>query len=308
MCADAAPAERRPADHPCEACGGVTVSLCHVGDLNRAVSDEEFHYLRCGACGYIFLRTVPRDLPRYYPEGYYTLPETAGEIADAARLERYKVDLISPYGRTGNLLEIGPGRGNFCYLAHEAGFRVFAVEQSAECRKFLERELGVTAYPTLDDYLALPDDRMPDVVALWHVIEHLVDPWEFLERVAARMRPGGIVIIATPNPQSMQFRLFGKRWAHLDAPRHVKLIPASVLDRKLTAAGLQRRLVTTKDEGSIGWNSFGWAFSCANFFKARTAKRLARGIGRILGKLAAPIEHIEGAGAAYTAIYQKPAA
>jgi SAM-dependent methyltransferase len=308
MCADAAPAERRPADHPCEACGGVTVSLCRVRDLNRAVSDDEFHYVRCSACGYIFLRTVPQDLSRYYPEGYYTLPETAGEIAAAARLEHYKLDLIRPYGRTGNLLEIGPGRGNFCYLAHEAGFRVFAVEQSAECRKFLEHELGVTACATLDDYLAMPDDRMPDVVALWHVIEHLVDPWEFLQRVAARMRPGGIVIIATPNPQSVQFRLFGKRWAHLDAPRHVKLIPASVLDRKLTAAGLQRRLVTTKDEGSIGWNSFGWAFSCANFFKARTAKRLARGIGRILGKLAAPIEHIEGAGAAYTAIYQKPAA
>jgi len=293
---------------PCPACGSAAARFCRVGDLNRAVSAERFEYLRCAACGYIFLRAVPGDLSRYYPADYHTLPADADDIAPAARLERYKIDLITPLVRGGNLVEVGPGRGNFCYLAREAGFRVSAIEQSGACRDFLQRALGVAAYATLDDYLAQPGAPMPDVIAMWHVIEHLPDPWEFVARAAACLRPGGIMVIATPNPESLQFRVFGRRWAHLDAPRHVNLIPMRLLHDKLAQAGLQRRVLTTLDEGSIGWNSFGWAFSCANFFGWRAAKRVARLFGRILSRLAAPLEREPGSGAAYTAIYQKPAA
>lgn len=292
----------------CPACGAAAAPFCRVGDLNRAVSEEQFDYLRCGACGYIFLRAVPADLSRYYPADYHTLPADAQDVAAAARLERYKIDMITPHVRGGNLVEVGPGRGNFCYLAREAGFQVSAIEQSLACREFLQRALGVAAYATLDDYLSQSGAPMPDVIAMWHVIEHLPDPWEFVARAAACLRPGGIMVIATPNPESLQFRVFGRRWAHLDAPRHVNLIPMRLLHEKLAQAGLQRRVVTTLDEGSIGWNSFGWAFSCANFFAWRAAKRVARLFGRILSTMVSPLEREQGAGAAYTAIYQKPAA
>ena len=292
----------------CPACGDAASMLYRVGDLNRAVSDEVFKYFRCGGCRYVFMRPVPEDLARYYPSDYHTLPVDVGNVATAARLERYKIEMVTSLVRTGNLVEIGPGRGNFCYLAREAGFRVSAVEQSAACRSFLQRALGVPAYGTLEGFLAQPAERMPDVIAMWHVIEHLDDPWGFLQRAVACLRPGGIIVIATPNPDSLQLRLFGRRWVHLDAPRHVNLVPMKLLDRKLAQAGLQKRLLTTLDEGSLGWNGFGWAFSCANFFGARTTRRAARLIGRILGRLAAPFDRAQDAGAAYTAIYQKPAA
>lgn len=292
----------------CPACGHAASVLHRVGDLNRGVSDEEFLYFRCGGCRYVFLHPVPGDLARYYPSDYHTLPADVGDIATAASLERYKIEMVTSLVSTGHLVEVGPGRGNFCYLAREAGFHVSAIEQSAACRGFLQRALGVPAYGTLEAFLAQPAERMPDVIAMWHVIEHLDDPWSFLQRAVACLRPGGIVVIATPNPESLQFRLFGRRWAHLDAPRHVNLIPIALLDRKLAQAGLQRRLLTTRDEGSLGWNGFGWAFSCANFFGSRTTKRAARLIGRILARLAAPFDRARNAGAAYTAIYQKPAA
>lgn len=291
----------------CPSCGDPASRLYRVGDLNRAVSEQQFQYFRCGRCRYVFLRPVPEDLAFYYPSDYHALPVDTRDIATAAALERYKIEMVTSLVPAGNLVEVGPGRGNFCYLAREAGFRVSAIEQSEACRAFLLRALDVPAYATLEAFLAQPAERMPDVIAMWHVIEHLDDPWGFLQRAVACLRPGGIIVVATPNPESLQFRLFGRRWAHLDAPRHTNLVPMALLDHKLAQAGLRQRLLTTLDEGSLGWNGFGWAFSCANFFRARTARRAARLIGRILGTLATPFDRAENAGAAYTAIYQKPA-
>ena len=61
---------------------------------------------------------------------------------------------------------------------------------------------------------------------MWHVIEHLRRPWEVIERAAANLQDGGVLAIATPNPRALQFKLLRRRWAHLDAPRHLFLIPS----------------------------------------------------------------------------------
>jgi 2-polyprenyl-3-methyl-5-hydroxy-6-metoxy-1,4-benzoquinol methylase len=60
-----------------------------------------------------------------------------------------------------------------------------------------------------------------DVIAIWHGIEHLPDPWAVLRQCAQQLAPHGVLVIATPNPDSIQFGIFRQYWVHLDAPRHV---------------------------------------------------------------------------------------
>ena len=278
-----------------------------AADWNRRLSPVVFRYFRCPGCGLVFLADPPPDLDRYYPDDYYTLPASATDVARAAALERYKIELVQRFVRGGRLIEIGPGRGNFCYLAREAGFEVMAVERSTACRAFLTAALGVAAAGGEDEHAALESLPSADVIAMWHVLEHLADPWRFLALAAARLKPGGVLVVATPNPECFQFRVFGARWTHLDAPRHLALIPPRLLARTLAAARLEALLLTSADPGSLGWNRFGWAFSCANLFAGRGARRLARAAGRVLALAAAPAERIEGCGAAYTAIFRKAA-
>jgi len=38
-----------------------------------------------------------------------------------------------------------------------------------------------------------------DVITLWHVIEHLPNPWEILDAVYASLKPGGVLALASPN-------------------------------------------------------------------------------------------------------------
>jgi SAM-dependent methyltransferase len=59
-----------------------------------------------------------------------------------------------------------------------------------------------------------------DLVSLWHVLEHLDDPGAALEQVASWLRPGGGLLIGVPNLASVQARIGGERWYHLDVPRH----------------------------------------------------------------------------------------
>jgi 2-polyprenyl-3-methyl-5-hydroxy-6-metoxy-1,4-benzoquinol methylase len=291
----------------CSACGSAMQPLFDTRDHNRLVSDEVFRYVRCPRCELISLENVPADLGRYYAQNYYAVPPDATMLERAAEPERYKIELVQRYATSGRLLEIGPSWGAFCLLAKRAGFAVEAIEMDPRCCAFLNSQIGVRAICSTDEAAALEQAGVPDVIALWHVFEHLRDPWRLLAAAAARLAPGGLLLIATPNPNSWQFRLFGPRWTHVDAPRHVHLIPAELLRRRAEALGLEELLCTTTDPGSIGWNTFGWSWSLASFVPAGILRRAVRFGARLLAPLAAPIERREGAGSAYTAVFRKAA-
>jgi SAM-dependent methyltransferase len=59
-----------------------------------------------------------------------------------------------------------------------------------------------------------------DAVTLWHVLEHLDAPGAALSRIATWLRPGGVLLVGVPNLASLQARVGGERWYHLDVPRH----------------------------------------------------------------------------------------
>jgi SAM-dependent methyltransferase len=82
--------------------------------------------------------------------------------------------------------------------------------------------------------LELPRESF-DTAVIWHVLEHLPEPLDLLERVRRWLVPGGRILIGVPNLASLQAQLGGDRWFHLDLERHpVHFTPrglVSVLER-----------------------------------------------------------------------------
>jgi hypothetical protein len=146
-----------------------------------------------------------------------------------------------------------------------------------------------------------------DAIALWHVLEHLPDPWETLEAAAATLSPTGVLVLAAPNPKAMQFSLFKRYWTHLDAPRHLQLIPLPTLRERALSWGLQPVFETTTDAGGLGWNAFGWQMSFRNLADAAGVERVPTIVGRVAGRLARPIERSGTRGSTYTIVLQKVA-
>ncbi len=291
----------------CPNCGSATRPRLTARDRNRNLSDERFPYWQCVRCGVIFLSPVPADIGRFYPADYYALPATRDELVRVSRPhEAYKVELLRALAPAGRLVEVGPGIGGFAALAQDAGYAVEVVEMDARASAFLRDTVGVKVHETDDPATALRREAPFDAIAMWHVIEHLPDPFDALRAVAEALVPGGVALIAAPNPAALQFRLFGARWTHLDAPRHLFLIPIPALIDAAGALGLEVVDVTTTDAGALGWNLFGWRETLAHCFRNRYPAHALRLLGSVPAKLAAPLERRGRRGTTYTVALRRP--
>jgi SAM-dependent methyltransferase len=112
----------------------------------------------------------------------------------------------------GALLDAGAGRGRFVLAARRAGWRAEGLEPAARDAVVGLRRASIEDAPIAEGSL--------DAVVLWHVLEHLDDPAAALARVRGWLRPGGGLLVGVPNLGSLQARLGGERWFHLDPARH----------------------------------------------------------------------------------------
>jgi 2-polyprenyl-3-methyl-5-hydroxy-6-metoxy-1,4-benzoquinol methylase len=290
----------------CPQCNGSSCFSFTAHDTNRRMSNDLFDFYRCSQCHLIFLAPIPNDLGNYYPTEYYEIPATRVALVSlAAASQGSKLDIVRRFHTSGRLLEIGPAYGLFSYLAKSNGFNVTAVEMDDRCVDYLRSTLEIQVVHGLASAELIHALPLFDVIVMWQVIEHLADPWSFLDELAKHLAPGGVLIIDTPNPNSFQFRLLGGHWTHVDAPRHTTLIPASVMTTRLERHGLTCCLLETDGPIAIGYNSFGWAHSLKNLFVNEMGQRIAFFFGRVLAKLLAPVERTGSRGSTYTAVFKK---
>jgi hypothetical protein len=150
------------------------------------------------------------------------------------RLAR-RIEAIAP---PGPVLDIGAGDGALVAALRRRGRPAIGLERG-------ERDDGA---------LAGADTRFAAVV-LWHALEHLRTPGRTLDRAAALLTPGGVMIVAIPNAASLQARVFGERWFALDPPRHLVQVPATALRERLRASGLR---IERESHWRGGQVVFGW--------------------------------------------------
>lgn len=100
----------------------------------------------------------------------------------------------------GRLLDVGCGDGHFArYIAHRGwdvvGLDPVLVEEIVE--ETADGRLSLRGYG-IDE---LPIEQFFDVITLWDVIEHVEKPDQLIAQAAARLAPGGILIVETGNYQ-----------------------------------------------------------------------------------------------------------
>src|SRR5207237_1031387 len=106
-------------------------------------------------------------------------------------------------GVDGAVLDIGCGRGEFLSLMAAAGLDAYGIEESPELVAAC-RDAGLEAFrdDAITHLAGLPDAHLGGILAS-HVIEHLpgAELWQLLQLAAAKIRPGGLVILESPNPR-----------------------------------------------------------------------------------------------------------
>ncbi len=289
---------------PCPLCGGPACALFTAIDENHRISQVPFAYLKCEDCHGVFLDKPPADLGHYYQSEYYAIPSLE-QLQKVADKDRNKIDTVRRFAAGGRLLEVGPAFGVFAWQAKQAGFVVDVIEMDSRCCEYLQGTLGVNVTQSDNPPAAMQALPQHDVIAIWHVLEHLPDALAFLHAAAANLKPGGVLIVAMPNPDAWQFKVMGRRWPHLDAPRHLTLIPEAWMTHEVAALGLERAYLTSDDSDARSWNRFGWQRLLMNRFSSKFMQRAMFVMGYAVSLVLAPFDRKNFGGSAYTIVFRK---
>ncbi|MCA9107731.1 MAG: class I SAM-dependent methyltransferase [Planctomycetales bacterium] len=153
-----------------------------------------------------------------------------------ARLRLNRIASLLEDRRSARLLEIGCSVGATLEAAVQRGWDAVGVDVSesavAACR---ERGFSAEVVGPLD----LPfDSHSFDVVCAWHVIEHVQDVRTTLREWSRVLRPGGLLVIETPDANCPKAKRLGPKYRKFWAPEHTYTFSQQSLERFFIEAGL----------------------------------------------------------------------
>jgi SAM-dependent methyltransferase len=138
----------------------------------------------------------------------------------------------------GSLLDVGCGNGTYLATMKELGWHTVGIETDEHAAEIARNRFGLDVrIGSLADAM-FPADSF-DAISLSHVIEHVYDPVALLTECCRILRPGGKLIVLTPNTRSLGHRIFRAAWRGLEPPRHIQLFNRSTLSVAVQRAGLR---------------------------------------------------------------------
>jgi SAM-dependent methyltransferase len=213
----------------CPLCSSVNISL-YLKCKDHFLSKEVFELFRCQGCGFVFTQDHPEEngSDRYYESDDYIShddksPGVLNKIYLLARkimLTRKREIVESAAGlKRGSLLDIGCGTGYFAGAMKNAGWLVTGLEPNKKAREFSSRKFDLNIISP-EQILKLSSDSF-DCITLWHVLEHLNNPFQYAGEFVRLLKPEGVCIIAVPNCSSFDAQYYREYWAAYDVPRHL---------------------------------------------------------------------------------------
>ena len=232
----------------CAACGGGALTpWARARDVEYKSVPDEFTFVRCSSCGSVSLETPPADrLETIYPKNYYSFGRAATgpvhRVKDWLDRRWFRSVTRALPGSVLSALDVGGGAGhqlNALRRAEPRFVRTVVVD--------LDREAEAAAIASGHEYVRARVEDAPlrgpfDLILLLNLIEHVADPGAVLRRARALLSPAGVVLVKTPNVDSLDARLFRHRnWGGLHCPRHWVLFTAASFTSAAERAGFRVR-------------------------------------------------------------------
>ena len=270
--------------------GVITVEKCPVCDnesletflqvIDHSISGESFELVKCPSCGLCITQRHPdmASIGKYYAsEDYISHSNTSKGVinrlyhAVRSYMLGRKQALVEKHATKGKLLDIGAGTGYFASHMKNAGWDVLGLEPDEGARSVAQNTLGLE----MDDISVLHElpERQYDAITMWHVLEHVHNLNEDLDRIEKLLKADGTLIVAVPNPTSSDARKYGDKWAAYDVPRHLWHFSPVSMQTLLEKHGFE--LIDTK---SMPFDAF--------YVSMLSEKYKGSGMGPVLGGFA----------------------
>ena len=181
------------------------------------------NYYRCEACGLKQQSPMPLDTSVFYDD--YPIHKKKSWLFRKIR----SIILRPVYFSTADLpprskiLDYGCGDGGFLENSLNGDLDLIGFEPNISHSKCLSKKLGIPIYSDFSELLSNHEGKI-DVITLHFVLEHLSNPQDIFQQLFRLLKPGGMLFFIIPNIDSIEARLFGRKWHALDPPRHLNFL------------------------------------------------------------------------------------
>ncbi len=197
---------------PCPICGNDSYQ-----HLIRLGYNQRFQYVRCKMCSVIY--TNPKLV---YNQNFINLAY-GDDFHIIKRLKRiwgnnikkfindvlksdviiFRYKFMEKYVKSGNFLDIGCATGGYLVYGQHHGWNTYGIEICKPLYEFCKKKLNLKVYnKQLIDVKFKAE--MFDAITLFQVIEHFDKPIPVLKEIYRILKPGGIVLIETPNCDALE--------------------------------------------------------------------------------------------------------
>lgn len=210
---------------------------------------------RCPECKSLWANDARADaqvlLDAYHRvDGHYFEPQTSTGYAN---FYRWLEQLALPYVKGTRVLDLGCGDGAFLSAISDNWVKQ-GIEPSKAGVKFARQKNLDVVCGTFDDP---PREYEVDWLVVLDVIEHVVDPHQFVEEFKKKLRPGAVLLILTGDADSIPAKIAGPQWSYLRWCGHVSVFSNQSLKRLLTEHGFEilewKRCEHPSTPGVIAW-------------------------------------------------------
>lgn len=234
----------------------VNCPFCGSKKTHSPFSINGFHHATCAECDVVYVSPRLKDecLEKLYNNEYYN------EIYGKSMIPVFQVrkELIGtrktdqtlshlPKAKKGlDVLDIGCGVGEVIDVFKDRGHNCTAIEVNPIAVEWLKKN-KITVFA--DSFDRFPEDKKFDVIMAWGVVEHVVNPHEFLKKVARQLKPGGVFASEVPSGQCLTVdyaRATGKDPIRIImGEQHIILYSIKAYEQIHLQAGLEKLHVQT---------------------------------------------------------------
>ena len=210
------------------------------------VTGESFDIVECEACSIRTTTPFPdkKIIGNYYSsDDYISHDDKVSGIFDSiyGLVRTYQLNkkkkLIGKYFNKSNckILDIGCGAGDFLQYMKENHWNINGVDTSNKARKIANKKLNIKVMDPKD---WINNKEKYDVITCWHSLEHVHEPWVYLDKIKKSLTLDGFLIVALPNYQSTDAKIYKEFWAAYDTPRHLYHFTIKSMNKTIKPHGL----------------------------------------------------------------------
>lgn len=201
--------------------------ICLLVGQNTFDEIAGYKTLKCVNCGVLSVVTrISRKDIYYNNKIKYDTKFTEFEYLKkrnifSRRAEKY-IGILKKFKQDGNILDIGCSYGFIISRFRRDNFSVEGIDKSARAVNYATKQLGLVVKK--GDFLRTKTYRnSKDVILLIDVLEHFKNPNKVLIKIRKTLTYKGIIIIQTPNYNSIMSKLTGLKWFWLLIPHHLNI-------------------------------------------------------------------------------------